>query len=198
MGTPLNDEPVFQLVDFVASPTQEPINLSLSAGGLATLTLLRGERRSLVRAVLTARRHRGRMLLPPDGWVPGSAPPVTLVVRNTPPRNRVAVWLGEPPFPSLTPAEALLLAARTGGSRLYDPQRLLAPLGLSEGDGPSGKLSGPDRAKLGLATALATEPVVIIADNPLAGLDAGMREKIFDSLRALLGPSSCLYLDGDR
>ncbi len=194
----MNDAPVFQLVDFVASPTQEPVDLALAAGGLTTLTLPRGERRALVRAVLTARRHRGRMLLPPEGFVPGSAPPVTLVVRDTPPRNRVAVWLGEPAFPSLTPAESLLLAARTGGSRLYDPQRLLAPLGLAGDNEPSGTLSGPDRAKLGLATALASEPVVILADNPLAGLDAGLRENIFTLLPVLLGPSACLYLDGGR
>ncbi|MCX7021941.1 MAG: hypothetical protein NTW26_06680 [bacterium] len=192
----MNDAPVFQLVDFVASPTQEPLNLSLAAGGLVTLTLPRGERRSLVRAIVTARRHRGRMLLPPEGWVPGSAPPVTLVVQDTPPRNRVAVWLGEPPFPSLTPAEALLLTARTGGSRLYDPERLLAPLGLPNGNGPSGTLSWPDRVKLGLATALAAEPVLILAENPLDGLDAGIRQKIFELLPAWLGPSSCLYLDG--
>jgi ABC-type branched-subunit amino acid transport system ATPase component len=194
----MNDAPVFQLVDFVASPTQEPLNLSLAAGGLATLALPRGERRALLRAVLTARRHRGRMLLPPDGWASGSTTPVTLVVQDTPPRNRVAVWLGEPPFPSLTPAEALLLAARTGGSKLYDPQRLLVPLGLSSGEGTAGMLSGPDRARLGLATALASEPVVILADDPLAGLDSGLREDIFTLLPALLGTSACLYLDGGR
>ena len=194
----MSDAPVFQLVDFTARPTQEPINLSLAAGGLTTLTLPRGERRSLVRAVVTARHHRGRMLLPPEGWVPGSAPPVTLVVQNTSPRNRVAVWLGEPPLPSLTPAETLLLAARTGGARLYDPERLLVQLGLPGGNRPVGTLSGPDRAKLGLAIALVAEPVVIFAENPLAGLDAGIREKILKTLTALLGPSSCLYLDGDR
>jgi hypothetical protein len=194
----MNDAPVFQLVDFVASPTQEPVTLALAAGGLTVLTLPRGERRALVRAVLTNRRHRGRILLPPDGWSPNSATPVALVVQNTPPRNRVAVWLGEPAFPSLTPAEALLLAARTGGSKLYDPQRLLAPLGLPDGDGPAGKLNGPDRARLGLATALASEPVVILADDPLVGLDTDLREEIFALLPALLGPSACLYLDGAR
>ena len=194
----MSDAPVFQLVDFTASPTQEPINLSLVAGGLAFLTLPRGGRRALVRAVVTAKNHRGRMLLPPEGWTPSSAPPVTLVVRNEPPRNRVAVWLSEPTFPSLTPVEALLLAARTAGSRLYDPERLLVPLGLPGGDGPAGKLSGSDRAKLGLATALVAEPVVILADDPLTDLDTGIREEILKTLTALLGPSSCLYLDGDR
>jgi len=192
----LNDTPVFQLADFVASPTQEPINLSLPAGGLTVLTLPRGERRSLTRAVVTGRRHRGRMLLPPDGWAPSSIPPVTLVVRDTPPHNRVAVWLGEPPFPSLTPAEALLLAARTGGSRLYDPRGLLAKLSLPGGDRPSGTLSGPDKARLALATTLASEPVVIIADDPLDGLDLDLRDDFFALLPALLGTSACLYLDG--
>jgi ABC-type branched-subunit amino acid transport system ATPase component len=192
----MNDAPVFQLADFVASPTQEPVNLELAAGGFVTLAMNRGERRALLRAVLTAKNHRGRMLLPPDGWTPGSESPITLVVRNTPPRHRVAVWLAEPAFPSLAPAESLLLAARTGGSRLYDPERLLTPLGLPTGDGPAGRLSGPDRVKLGLATALASEPVVVLGDDPLAGLDSGIRENLFELLSSLLGSSSCLYLDG--
>jgi hypothetical protein len=189
--------PILQFRDFVAGPNQEPVNLSLPPGRLEILTLSREKRRAFVRAVVTAKHHRGQMLLPPADWTPGSDPPDRLLPRHSPPRNRVAGWLKAPTFPTLTPAESVLLAARTGGIRLYDPERLLTPLGLENlDDTPAGRLNELERVRLGLATALASEPVLILADDPLGDFDGGTKQRILDLLPALLGSSCCVYLCG--
>lgn len=193
----MSNGPIFSFRDFVAGPSQEPVNLSLPPGRLEVLTLSSEERRALIRAVVTAKHHRGRMLMPPADWTPGSEPPDRLLPRHSPPRNRVAVWLKTPPFPTLTPAESVILAARTGGVKLYDPGKLLIPLGLGKhGDTPAGRLNELDRVRLGLATALASEPVLILADDPLGDFDGGTKQRILDLLPALLGSSCCVYLCG--
>ncbi len=194
MNKPL---PIFKFYDYQATARAVLLNLSLNAGELHYLTLSRDERRAFVRAVVTAKHHRGQMLLPPAGWTPGSDPPGRLLPRLSPPRNRVSVWPKAPLFPSLTPAESVLLAARTGGVRLYDPERLLIPLGLgNHGDTPAGRMNELDRVKLGLATALASEPVLILADDPLGDFDGGTEGWVLDLLPTLLGSSCCVYLCG--
>lgn len=89
---------------------------------------------------------------------------------------------------------ALALQARLGVWRCISPQkqqalaeRFIQKLGIkaSDADMPIGQLSGGNQQKALLARWLATEPALLILDEPTRGIDIAAKQDIMDQIRAL-------------
>lgn len=90
-------------------------------------------------------------------------------------------------FPALTVADnirvPMQLAHKTDKDRI---QMLLELVGLTErSQAKPGQLSGGELARAGLAVALATEPAVLLADEPTGEVDAATEGRLLDLLNAL-------------
>ena len=96
-----------------------------------------------------------------------------------------AIW------PHMTVLENVVfpLAVRRGMSRAAARGRardVLELLGLSEyADRPAPDLSGGQQQRVALARALVREPRVLLLDEPLSNLDAGLRDQMGTEVRAL-------------
>ncbi len=72
---------------------------------------------------------------------------------------------------------------------------LLAMVGLAGfADRFPGTLSGGERQRVALARALATDPRVLLLDEPLSALDASLRERLASDLRSILRDSGTTAL----
>ncbi len=103
--------------------------------------------------------------------------------------------------PRMTVEETLAEAIRVrhplrGAALRAAVQRLLAEVGLSAEQAPKypHEFSGGQRQRIAIARALATEPRVVIADEPVSALDVSIQSQIINLIRGLCRQRSLAML----
>ena len=109
-------------------------------------------------------------------------------------------------IPTLTAAENILLALELGRSGL--PRRswrgralhCLAMVGLEQHSHQlPGELSGGEQQRVAIARALATDPPLLLADEPTGNLDSRSAQQVFDILAGLTKQGkTVIYVTHDR
>jgi peptide/nickel transport system ATP-binding protein len=114
-------------------------------------------------------------------------------------------FMFQDPYASLDPrmrvkeiiSEPLDIARRgTGKERLEAVKRLLDEVGLAYDaiDRYPHEFSGGQRQRLGLARALALNPKLIVADEPVSALDVSIRAQILNLMKRLQGTYGLTYI----
>ncbi|WP_343624568.1 sugar ABC transporter ATP-binding protein [Roseateles puraquae] len=207
VGAPPDQEP--SRLQSRAAPSGEPV---LTATGLARrgalqpldLTVRRGEVLGLAGLLGSGRTEAARLLFGADAADAGSITAGGRARRWRSPREAIAAGIAfcsedrkhEGALLDLSVRDNILLAlqARAGLRRVLsrEQQQALAEdyirrLGIktASADTPIGQLSGGNQQKALLARWLATQPAVLILDEPTRGIDVRAKEDLMDQVRAL-------------
>lgn len=98
------------------------------------------------------------------------------------------------PMEGLTPRELLNFTAKLYDAPI-DPEEALALVGLSEhADQRGSKLSGGQKRRLDLATAVIGNPDLIFLDEPTTGFDASARRQAWEIVRGLIDRGATVVL----
>ena len=156
-----------------------PLDLVVEAGVPLALTGPSGSGKTVLCLVLAGAvvPTRGRVWLDGRPLVAGSETSIGLVLQT---HGLVA---------GLTAAENVALPLQARGVAPAEISRrtatALGSVGLaSEAARPVEDLSGGERQRVGVARALAGDPVVLVADEPTAELDPGNRQRVLSLLAA--------------
>jgi ABC-2 type transport system ATP-binding protein len=115
---------------------------------------------------------------------------------SAPLRARVAYVTQAPSvYADLTVAENLAYFARVLKAPAGDAERVAAAVGLGDmTDRLVGGLSGGERARASLATALLGRPEVLVLDEPTVGLDPVLRRDLWELFRRLARDGASLLV----
>ncbi|WP_051399646.1 ABC transporter ATP-binding protein [Haloechinothrix halophila] len=176
--------------DYGAFEALRGIDIDVHAGELFVLLGTNGAGKTTTLDVLEGRRQPGGGSLRTLGMDPWRQRRMVTA--------RVGIVLQESALPQeLTPLEFLQLWNRlTDAAATHVPaDNNLARVGLAHRrDVRIGRLSGGERRKLELATALATDPELLILDEPTSGLDPETRADTWELLRDLLRRGTSILL----
>lgn len=123
---------------------------------------------------------------------------------DVPPHRRSVTLLLQDPrlFPHLSAVGNIAFGFRaagvTGTNAKVRAQRMLDDLGIGHlGSARPRGLSGGQRARVALARALATDPQIVLLDEPSAALDVDSAPQIRALLRELLADRTCVLVSHD-
>jgi len=182
---------------FGGAAVVDRVSFTVEAGTLVTLLGPSGCGKT------TTLRMIAGLETPSDGQVLIGGRDVT--ARAASERNVSLVFQSYALFPHLTVLDNVAYGPRARGARLADAHArardTLALVGLSglEARLPA-QLSGGQQQRVALARALVLEPGALLFDEPLSNLDARLRRRVRDEIRALqrrLG-LSVVYVTHDR
>ncbi len=158
----------------------EGVGLTVPRGAVYGLVGPNGAGKTTLLSILAGLRH-----------------PTSGDVEITIPRARMAVVPDTPSFePWLTAREVVALARNLAGLEA-DPgavERILATTGLTDAsDRRAGGFSRGMLQRLGLASALAADPALLILDEPAAALDPAGRRDVLDLVAGLRGETTVIF-----
>ncbi|HEY3752395.1 MAG TPA: ABC transporter ATP-binding protein [Pseudonocardiaceae bacterium] len=172
----------------VANNAVDGIDLDVAEGELVTLLGPSGcGKTSTLRLIAGLERPNsgeisinGEVVAGPGCFLGAHRRPIGIVFQS------YAIW------PHMTVLENVMFPLRVGkhhGRRADMRARALAALdgvGLADfADRPAPALSGGQQQRVALARALVREPTVLLLDEPLSNLDAGLRDRMRDEIRAV-------------
>ena len=98
-------------------------------------------------------------------------------------------------YSDLTVRENLRYFARILGADRTRVDEVVATVGLADHAGQvAGRLSGGQRARVSLATALLNEPELLVLDEPTVGLDPVLRRDLWDTFHGLAEAGATLLV----
>ncbi|MGO1396933.1 MAG: ABC transporter permease [Brevibacterium yomogidense] len=191
------------VVEFDAPDRRIAQSFTVEPGETLALTGPNGVGKSTILAVVAG------LLIPPRARVEVDDRVLTHIAggrsgADVPPHRRSVTLLLQDPrlFPHMTAggniAFGLRAAGVTGAHAKAQSQRMLDDLGIGHlGRVKPRGLSGGQRARVALARALATDPQIVLLDEPSAALDADSAPQIRALLRELLADRTCVLVSHD-
>lgn len=116
---------------------------------------------------------------------------------GSPPLRRRVAYVTQAPsvYNDLTVAENLRYFARILRADAGAVERAISTVGLGGFESrPAAKLSGGQKSRLSLATALLAEPELLVLDEPTVGLDPAIRQELWTTFHALADGGATLLV----